>query len=124
MKKVQARIGLVLEKFEELEVAKAVVRYLRRPELRLPSRPLRGPAPVECLVLAALEPDRIELVLAALVELEQEYAALKRKRELHLERLRVVFRVGSFWKRVRIQLAIIWRAMVKMRSRPRRLTRS
>jgi DNA invertase Pin-like site-specific DNA recombinase len=43
----QARIRLVFHKFRELGTAKAVVRYLRREELPLPSRPLRGPAPHE-----------------------------------------------------------------------------
>lgn len=45
-------------------------------------------AEVERLLLEALAPDQIALALAALDELEQEYAALKRQRELHLERLR------------------------------------
>ena len=45
-------------------------------------------AEVECLLLKALEPDQVSLALAALEELEQEYASLKRQRELHLERLR------------------------------------
>ncbi|MCP5088191.1 MAG: recombinase family protein [Rhodobacteraceae bacterium] len=45
-------------------------------------------AQVEKLLLEALEPDKLELALAALGELEQEYAALRRQRELHLERLR------------------------------------
>ncbi len=42
---VQSRVRLVFAKFEELGTANAVVRYLRRAELLLPSRPLRGPAP-------------------------------------------------------------------------------
>lgn len=45
-------------------------------------------AEVEDLFLQALAPDQIRLALAALSELEQEYAGLKRQRELHLERLR------------------------------------
>lgn len=44
---VQSRIRLVFEKFNELGTAKAVVRYLQRTGLLLPSRPLRGPAPHE-----------------------------------------------------------------------------
>ena len=44
-------------------------------------------AEVEAILLAALTPDRISLALAALAELEQEYASLKRQRELQLERL-------------------------------------
>ena len=39
-------------------------------------------------LLEALAPDKIALALAALEALEEEYAALKRQRELHLERLR------------------------------------
>jgi DNA invertase Pin-like site-specific DNA recombinase len=42
---------------------------------------------VERLFLQALQPDQIELALAALQELETEYAALTRQRELHLQRL-------------------------------------
>jgi DNA invertase Pin-like site-specific DNA recombinase len=45
-------------------------------------------AEIERLVLEALEPGRLELALAAIEELEEEYATLKRQRELHLERLR------------------------------------
>jgi DNA invertase Pin-like site-specific DNA recombinase len=44
---VQSRIRLVFEKFQELKTAKAVVRYLRQENLRLPSRDLKGPAPHE-----------------------------------------------------------------------------
>jgi len=44
-------------------------------------------AEVERVFLAALEPDRIALSLAALGELDKEHAALKRQRELHLQRL-------------------------------------
>ena len=42
---VQARLRLVFLKFQELQSAHAVMRYLRRNALRLPLRPLRGPAP-------------------------------------------------------------------------------
>ena len=42
---VQARLRLVFVKFQELQSAHAVMRYLRRNALRLPLRPLRGPAP-------------------------------------------------------------------------------
>jgi hypothetical protein len=45
-------------------------------------------AEVERLVLEALAPDQLALALAALDELAHEYAALKRQRELRLERLR------------------------------------
>jgi len=44
-------------------------------------------AEVERLFLAALQPDRIALSLAALGELEQEHETLKHQRELHLQRL-------------------------------------
>ena len=43
-------------------------------------------AEVERLVLAALAPDRLELALAALGELEQEYAVLQQQWKLRLER--------------------------------------
>lgn len=46
---VQARIRLVFERFGCLGSAKAVVRYLRKAQLALPVRPLRGPAPHEML---------------------------------------------------------------------------
>ena len=42
---VQARLGLVFAKFDELGSAHAVMRYLRRAGLPVPVRPLRGPAP-------------------------------------------------------------------------------
>lgn len=42
---VQARLRLVFSTFAEWGTANAVVRYLRRHRLPLPSRPLRGPAP-------------------------------------------------------------------------------
>jgi DNA invertase Pin-like site-specific DNA recombinase len=42
---VQARLRLVFATFAEVGTANAVVRYLRRHNLPLPSRPLRGPAP-------------------------------------------------------------------------------
>lgn len=44
---VQARIRLVFEKFADLKVAKAVMRYFQQHDLMLPSRPLQGPAPHE-----------------------------------------------------------------------------
>jgi DNA invertase Pin-like site-specific DNA recombinase len=44
---VQARLRLVFAKFQELQSARAVLRYLRRNDLRLPVRPLVGPAPHE-----------------------------------------------------------------------------
>lgn len=44
-------------------------------------------AEVERLVLQALEPDQIALALAGLRELGKEHEALKRQRELHLQRL-------------------------------------
>jgi DNA invertase Pin-like site-specific DNA recombinase len=42
---VQARLHLVFTTFAEVSSAHAVVRYLRRHDLPLPSRPLRGPSP-------------------------------------------------------------------------------
>jgi DNA invertase Pin-like site-specific DNA recombinase len=42
---VQERLRLVFAKFRELGSARAVMRYLRRNNLLLPVRPLRGPAP-------------------------------------------------------------------------------
>src|SRR5229473_5054251 len=42
---VQARLRLVFTTFAELSSANAVVRYLWRHQLPLPSRPLRGPSP-------------------------------------------------------------------------------
>jgi len=45
-------------------------------------------AQVEKLLLQALEPGKIELALASIGELEQEYTVLRRQRQLHLERLR------------------------------------
>lgn len=44
---VQRRLEFVFRKFAELQSAKAVMRELRRHELPLPVRPLRGPAPHE-----------------------------------------------------------------------------
>src|SRR5437899_1370657 len=44
---VQARLLLLFAKFRELRSAKAVMRYLQQAGLRLPVRPLRGPAPHE-----------------------------------------------------------------------------
>jgi DNA invertase Pin-like site-specific DNA recombinase len=46
---VQARLLLLFAKFRELRSAKAVMRYLQQAGLRLPVRPLRGPAPQEVL---------------------------------------------------------------------------
>jgi DNA invertase Pin-like site-specific DNA recombinase len=46
---VQSRLRLVFAKFKELSTARAVVRYLRKKKLLLPSRPLRGPAPHELI---------------------------------------------------------------------------
>lgn len=59
---VQARIRLVFEKFQELGIAKAVLRYLQEKTLQLPSRPLRGPAPHEVV----WQPARNSMVLAIL----------------------------------------------------------
>jgi len=42
---VQGRLHLIFSTFAELGSAQAVVRYLRRHNLPLPSRPLRGPSP-------------------------------------------------------------------------------
>jgi DNA invertase Pin-like site-specific DNA recombinase len=42
---VQARLRLIFSTFSEWSTANAVVRYLRRNDLPVPSRPLRGPAP-------------------------------------------------------------------------------
>jgi DNA invertase Pin-like site-specific DNA recombinase len=42
---VQARLRLVFSTFAEVGSVHAVVRYLRRHDLPLPSRPLRGPSP-------------------------------------------------------------------------------
>lgn len=42
---IQARLRLVFGKFQHLGSARAVVRYLQREHLRLPARPLQGPAP-------------------------------------------------------------------------------
>ena len=50
---VQQRLRLVFAKFRELRSAKAVMRYLRRGNLLLPVRPLRGPAPHEVVWRAA-----------------------------------------------------------------------
>jgi DNA invertase Pin-like site-specific DNA recombinase len=44
---VQARLRLVFAKFRELQSARSVLLYLRRHALRLPVRPLLGPAPHE-----------------------------------------------------------------------------
>lgn len=50
---VQNRIHLVFAKFKELGTAHAIVRYLRREELLLPSRPIQGPAPYKTIWRAA-----------------------------------------------------------------------
>ena len=50
---VQTRLRLVFAKFRELRSAKTVMRYLRRGNLLLPVRPLRGPAPHEVVWRAA-----------------------------------------------------------------------
>ncbi len=42
---VQIRIRLIFDKFEELGSAHAVMRYLQRQDLSVPTRPLQGPAP-------------------------------------------------------------------------------
>jgi DNA invertase Pin-like site-specific DNA recombinase len=42
---VQARLRLLFAKFQELQSAKAVMRYLRQKDLRVPVRPVLGPAP-------------------------------------------------------------------------------
>jgi Recombinase/Recombinase zinc beta ribbon domain len=42
---IQARLRLVFQKFDDLGSAHAVMRYLQRQGLPLPTRPLRGPAP-------------------------------------------------------------------------------
>ncbi len=42
---IQARLRLVFQKFEELGGARAVMRYLQRENLPLPTRPLQGPEP-------------------------------------------------------------------------------
>jgi DNA invertase Pin-like site-specific DNA recombinase len=46
---VQNRILLAFQKFKELRSARAVVRYMEKEGLQLPSRPLRGPAPHEVI---------------------------------------------------------------------------
>jgi len=50
---VQERLRLVFAKFRELRSAKAVMRYLRRRNLLLPVRPVRGPAPQDVVWRAA-----------------------------------------------------------------------
>lgn len=44
---IQARLDLVFRKFKEIGTAGGVVRYCRRQDLLLPSRPIHGPAPHE-----------------------------------------------------------------------------
>ena len=50
---IQARLRLVFEKFRELGSAAGVVRYLRACELKLPTRPHRGPEPCPVLWVPA-----------------------------------------------------------------------
>lgn len=50
---VQRRLEFVFRKFNELHSAKAVMRELRRHDLPLPVRPLRGPAPHEIVWMPA-----------------------------------------------------------------------
>ena len=59
---VQSRIRLIFQKFKELGTARAVVRYLQRENLWLPSRPLLGPAPHEMI----WQPARTSAVLGIL----------------------------------------------------------
>ena len=59
---VQSRIHLVFAKFKELGGARAVVRYFRRENLLLPSRPLRGPEPWEIV----WQPARASAILGIL----------------------------------------------------------
>lgn len=59
---VQSRLRLVFQKFKELGSAHAVVRYLQKENLLLPSRPLIGPAPQEVFWRMA----RCSAVLSAL----------------------------------------------------------
>lgn len=59
---VQARIHLVFQEFREVGTAKGVVRYLRRHQLPLPARPLRGPAPHDIV----WQPATSSLVLSVL----------------------------------------------------------
>jgi hypothetical protein len=44
---IQARLRLVFQKFDAFGSAPAVMRYLQRQALPLPTRPLAGPAPHE-----------------------------------------------------------------------------
>jgi DNA invertase Pin-like site-specific DNA recombinase len=50
---VQARLRFVFDKFRDLQSAKAVMRELRRHDLPLPVRPIRGPAPHEVVWVSA-----------------------------------------------------------------------
>lgn len=50
---IQARLRLVFEKFVELGSAFAVVRYLRKHNLPIPTRPRRGPEPYDIVWLPA-----------------------------------------------------------------------
>jgi hypothetical protein len=59
---VQARLRLVFAKFRELQSARAVLLYLRRNALRLPVRPLLGPAPHE-LVWREASTSQVQYIL-------------------------------------------------------------
>jgi DNA invertase Pin-like site-specific DNA recombinase len=59
---VQARLRLVFAKFTELGSARAVLAYLRRENLLLPSRPLLGPAPHMILWHAATNSAILEIL--------------------------------------------------------------
>src|SRR5262249_34629895 len=50
---IQARLRLVFEKFVELGSSFAVVRYLRKHDLPIPTRPRRGPEPYDIVWLPA-----------------------------------------------------------------------
>lgn len=50
---IQARIKLIFDKFKELASARAVVKYLRKHLLNVPSRPKLGPEPHEVIWVAA-----------------------------------------------------------------------
>src|SRR5689334_12681926 len=59
---VQERLRLVFAKFRELRSAMAVMRYLRRRNLLIPVRPLRGPAPHEVVWRAADTPRVMQIL--------------------------------------------------------------
>jgi DNA invertase Pin-like site-specific DNA recombinase len=50
---IQARLRLIFDKFVELGSSFAVVRYLRKQDLPIPTRPRRGPEPYEIVWLPA-----------------------------------------------------------------------